>query len=467
MSTDVAPHDELRLASPSLARTGGLPLLGVLPKLLRHQFDALLALHREHGDMFWLDVAGQSVLMVCHPTIIEEAIVRKAHGFVRGGPLYGPIRPLAGNGLLAADGEFWRRQRRLMQPLFHQKIVADMTTTVSRCIARELDAWALSRTDPHEADITPLMTRISMQVTLDAIFGTDLDDERADRLGDNLKVVLDHIIVGWLTAGLPRWLPIPGQRRHDRAMREVDEELHRLIDERRRRDDYGTDILGLLMHANEQEGSSMDDQLLRDELASLIVAGYEATGHTLTWALWLLAEHPEILARVRQEARTHLPTTGTVTFADVQAMRWTRWSWEETLRLYPSGLFLPRVALGDQTLAGHPVPEGTTVLGSIYNVHHHPGLWDEPERFAPERFAPERLARAQARGRHRLAFMPFGLGMHLCLGKPLAMLEGILVLAMMARDFELESIDRRRPRPRISTTMRSDNGVWLRTHRLH
>jgi enediyne biosynthesis protein E7 len=192
----------------------------------------------------------------------------------------------------------------------------------------------------------------------------------------------------------------------------------------------------------------------RNEAVALIAAGYETTANAIGWALFELARTPAMLARVRDEADSEL-AAGVP--RNPKSLGYTRQVFMESLRMYPSTLWLPRNASEDASLAGYPIPAGTSVLCSPYMVHHDPHAWDEPERFEPERFAE---GTTQPRSRH--AFMPFGLGQHMCIGQHLAMLEGPLAIARIVQRWDLATIPGREPIMTISTTMGTKHGIWLK-----
>jgi cytochrome P450 len=247
-------------------------------------------------------------------------------------------------------------------------------------------------------------------------------------------------------------VPIPGRRRLRRELAVVDRVVYELIDARQASGEFGDDLLGVLLHMAENDTMTRND--IRNEAVALIAAGYETTANAIGWALLELARTPETFARVRDEADAAF-ATGVP--RNLKLLGYTRQVFMESMRMYPSAIWLPRNATEDASLAGYPIPSGTAVLCCPYLVHHDPHAWDEPERFDPERFAE---GSAQPRSRH--AFMPFGLGQHMCIGQHLAMLEGPLALARIVQRWNLAPIPGRDPIPRISTTMDAKDGVWLR-----
>ena len=387
--------------------------------------------------------------MLCHPQLAQQVLVDHASVFVRGGMFYEPVRMLVGEGLPAAEGLAWRRQRRMMQRHFHNSVVARLTEQIANTVDTSLRRWA-ERSQGRPVDIEPLTAELAMSVTIAVIFGDAIQAERTERLRDALGVAVDQFARAWLTNGLPPWLPLPTRRRFATTLEIIDEEILAIIEERRRCGELGDDLLSLMLGAPDSE---MSDRLLRDELVSLFVGGYETTSTALSWGLAELARRPEVFRRLRAEAQAKLGP-GRPSAEAIRELVYARQVFDETLRVYPPAIWTPRMAARDIELDGHPIEAGQTVMISIYNIHHHPEQWDAPARFDPERFAP-----GATRTRHRLAFMPYGAGKHTCIGKALANLEGTLALAEIARRFDLELAEV--PELRLSTTIRSKRGIHI------
>jgi cytochrome P450 len=211
------------------------------------------------------------------------------------------------------------------------------------------------------------------------------------------------------------------------------------------------DLLGNLMHAQDQDtGLVFDDTGLRNQVITLLLAGYETTASALTWTFYLLSQNPDIITRLRQELGRTLNGRAP-NYTDLPALEYTRMVFEESLRLRPPAWVMGRVALGDDQLDGYFVPAGTIIAISPYTVHRHPGFWDDPERFDPERFMPERSA-----GRHRFAYIPFGAGPRQCIGNSFAMLEAALIISMVVQGFDLSLVPDHEIKPEVVFVLRPD-----------
>jgi cytochrome P450 len=435
-----------------LVRLGGLPRvaghgpLGILSELMRDEFGALRRWQRDYGGVFEVRIGPAAFVIAADANAAAEMLIEGSNTFVRGGAMYAPMNAVFGDSsMVTTEGDVWRARRRGAQPQFRQRAIAAMSERINRTLDE-----ILTELGPGERDMYGFSARVSMSVVLSVMFGHGLSRPGFAELGSAVDYAIGQIGVGWVADQLPRWLPIPGRRRFRREMAIIDRKIHEMITERRASGQLGDDMLGMLLHM--AEGDAMSTVDVRNECVALIVAGYETTANTMGWALLELARCSDMLARVRSEADAEL-ATGVP--QSPRSLAYTRMVFMEALRMYPSVIWLPRNAAEDTTLGGYPVAAGTAVVCSPYLVHHDPHAWDEPERFDPERFAE---GSKQPRNRH--AFVPFGLGQHMCIGQHLAMLEGPLVLARIAQRWDLTTTARV-PAQRISTSMKTKGGIWL------
>jgi cytochrome P450 len=236
----------------------------------------------------------------------------------------------------------------------------------------------------------------------------------------------------------------------------LEDMVYRIIRERRQSGQDPNDLLTMLLAArDEATGEGMSDLEIRDEVITTLFGGYEATADALTWTWYLLDQHPQVDARLREEVAT---ATGgrTPTFEDLTRLPYTAQVAEESMRLFPPFWFYTRNARGDDEIGGHLLPAGSLVLLCPYATHRHPAYWDEPEAFRPERFAPENSADLV-----REAYFPFGTGQRMCIGRHLAMLEMQLILAMVAQRYRPRLAPGHPVVPRAGTSLRAQDGVWM------
>ncbi|MBL9028632.1 MAG: cytochrome P450 [Myxococcales bacterium] len=431
-----------------------------------------------------LPLPGIHAMVANHPDVVEETLVDKARLFDKSDMLRFSLYPLAGEGIFTSNGELWRRQRKLMAPLFHPKALEAYAPDMVACSRRAIDRWR----DGEELALAAETTRLAMAVAGKTLFDADTFTE-ADDLGRALTVALDwagwvigqpiaiaHIVArrrlqllseqntGWLRdAALwaerkvrgPAVLVGARGRELASSIALLDERVQKMIDERRRSSGEQTDLLTRLLAASDQDGTVMSDRQIRDEILTLFVAGHETTATGLAWTIHEACKDRRVYDEMQREADSVGDDPGA---ADLEKLDLTTRAFKEALRLYPPVYIFGRDANQAVTLAGYDLPRSTNVMVSPFVLHRRRGLWgDDPERFDPDRFLPEREAK-----RHRYAYLPFSAGPRICLGIHFAYLEAPLVLATLMRRFRFELLEEDEAEP--SATLRPRRGVRVRVH---
>jgi cytochrome P450 len=429
-----------------MPRAPGLPVIGSVPTLLLQRFDFLERAREQCGDIFVLDLGVQEVVIVADPNAAEEIFVQRAKNFDKGAEFWDGARASIGNGLAFSEGELWRRQRRLMNPEFRRERIASFRATIDSTVDELLDELARLSAGGTTIDISRWTSNLLATLTMRLLIGGEMAPADFDKLRSALGVVLDGILAGIVTRKLPGWFPMPGASQFEESSKMIDDIILKLIAERRAASDPGTDLLGMLLMAADEEGV-MSDRQLRDEVVVTYLAGYETTAVTLAWGLMCLAEHPGLTAELQSAVAEH---------DDLLEIPLLDATVREIMRLYPSAPFLPRRAVVDEVLLGYPIPAGTTVVVMPYLIHRNGKFWPNPTRFDPSRHL-------DASSRPRLAWMPFGAGQRICIGQGLAMMEANVTLGKLLRRFTpLPGRGHRRPEPRLSTTLASRDGIWVR-----
>src|SRR5215218_2786019 len=428
---------------PSLS---GTPGLGVLPDLKRDVLGTIERARRECGDVVRLDLGPpglrSTLYTVFHPDDVRRALATEADAYRKDTRFYRELRWSLGDGLLNSQDERWKRQRRFIQPLFTRKRIDTYAQGMGGEAETLAGRWRGAVAAGQPIDLHAEMSRVTLRIVGRLLFGADV--ERAvPVVGNAFPVLGDYArLRSYSAAPLPRSWPLPANRRASRARREVYGICDELIAARRAAGASGGDLMSLLIAARDGE-EALDDAEIRDQVLIFLLAGHDTTAIALTFALHLLGRHPEAQARVRAEAHD---VSGTPGAADVERLAYTTMVLKEAMRLYPPAWATGRrVAAGGQ-LGGYAIPPGADVMLSPWVTHRHPALWDAPERFDPERFTAEREA-----ARHRHAYFAFGAGPRACIGQYFSMLEAAIVLAVIVRDHELESLGDRVPlAPRIT-----------------
>lgn len=338
------------------------------------------------------------------------------------------LRLLVGQGLFSSEGETWQRQRRLMQPHFTPKAVQRYADDMRGAVQQMLQRWS------GQAEVEALFEsmRMAMDVIGRTMFGVPEIGEAGPigrAIGTSLELASRRMFE---LLPLPLWLPTRQNRRFVAAKREVDAFIYALIAKRRAGatgSEASRDLLDVLIAAvDDESGRGMSDEQLRDEVMTVFIAGHETTAVSLTWALSLVARHPQVMARLHAEVDAlgvDLPG-----LEDISKLPYTRQVIDETLRLYPAVWAIPRTAARDDVLDGYPIAKGSIVNVMVHELHRQADVWPDPERFDPERFAA-----GAAAGRHKSAYMPFGAGHRICIGIHFALLELVVALAAIARRY--------------------------------
>ena len=435
---------------------GGMPLIGALPNLIKGRFNFLEASREELGDIYRLDLGFTDAVVLCHPRHAQHVLVDQAKNYTKGGPLWDSIRTLLGNGLPVSEGNFWRRQRRMIQPAFHHKRLMAIADQMVAAIDESLDRWEPYARSGEAMDVAQAFTHTTMNVLVRTMFGSDLKPGEAETVGKELAYAIDFMLQGMVTNSLPSWVPVPGRKRYQQAIRSIDEIVFRVIERGRKEEGAGDNMLSMLLEmVDEESGERMTNAELRDEAVSLFLAGYETTSVAMSWALHYLTQQPEVAARLQDEVDSVLGKR-TPTLMDLRQLTYARNVMQESLRLYPPAYWLARTAVEDDVIDGYHIPAGKMVAIMFQTIHRHPEQWENPHVFDPDRFLPER-----SEGRHKLAWVPFGAGQRLCVGREFAMMEGPLILARLMQRFQPVAVPDKVAQMHIGITLRTKDGVWV------
>ncbi|MFB7257926.1 cytochrome P450 [Streptomyces nojiriensis] len=422
---------------------GALPLLGHLLQLGRQPLEFLTSLPG-HGDLLEIRLGPQPIISACSPELVWH-LLRESSTFDKGGAIYRSMGRLVGmDSLVTSLHEPHRRRRRLMQPAFSPKQLAGYTGPMVDIVAASTNAWQ----DGQIIDIAAAMEELSVSVTTRILFDTGLADQDLEKVHGWMADFLAGLLPSMLTPSwLPR-LPLPAQRRFERAIAGLRSVADKVIDQARREGADGKSLLTALLAARDEDGDRLSDGELRDQVVALIAAGTEPTSTLLCWTFHLLADHPQIARRLHAEVDQVL-SGRTPAYGDLPRLGYTTRVLTEALRLYPTALLATRVATCDTELAGRPIPKDTVVMYSPWTLHRRPELYPDPDRFDPDRWIPER-----AKDLPRGAFVAFGGGARKCIADSFAMLQAALALAHIAGKWDFERLPHTTREPRIGFFIR-------------
>ena len=404
-------------------------------------------LMHEYGDLVSLRVLNFRILLLNHPEHIEDVLVNHPRKFIKGRVLLANKR-VFGRGLLTSEGDFWLRQRRLAQPAFHRARIAGYASTMVEYTERLLHEWQ----DGEERDIHAEMMRLTLQIVGKTLFDADVERDAQD-IGKSMELLLKLSANFRRTMLIPQWLPTPTNLRLERAIRQIERVLYRIIAEKRASGRDSGDLLSMLLAAQDEDGSRMTDQQLRDEAITLFLAGHETTANTLSWTWWLLAQNPAVEAKLHAELRTVLAGRAP-SLDDLPKLVYTNHVITESMRLYPPAWGTARTAIEDHEIAGYAVPKGSGVSFAQWTVHRDARWYDAPGEFRPERWEGDLLKRIP-----RFAYFPFGGGPRQCIGNTFALMETALTLATIAQQYRFRLVAGHPVVPLASITLRPRYGI--------
>ncbi|MGJ3237110.1 MAG: cytochrome P450 [Anaerolineae bacterium] len=421
---------------------------------LRRDSLGFLSANMAHGDLAHIKFMQYDGYQVNHPDLIGQ-VLRDSALWHKSIIYKEPLKAYLGEGLLSADGNFWRRQRKLMQPAFHVNRISAYADTMVDYIQRLLDEWR----DGEVRDIASDMMRVTLHVVGKTLFNADFRTE-SGRVAEALDYMLEDIIDASQTIiRLPEWIPTPKRYRRRHTITLLDQVVKPLIQARRASGEDTGDLLSMLLLAQDDDGEGMSDDQVRNEALTLVLAGHETTASTLTWTLYLLSEHPQIAEKLYAEIDSVLGQRPPG-LDDLPHLPYTEQVIKEGMRMYPPVWSVGRQASQPTELGGYAIAQYATAIVPIWSVHRDPRWYPQPLQFEPERWGDER---AGAVPRH--AYLPFGGGPRICIGNAFAMMEARLLLASIVQQFQVSHVDGHPVEPEPLVTLRAKHGMLMHLSR--
>lgn len=435
----------------------------------------MMAMAERYGEVAHVRNRNRDFIVVSGHEAARHVLITNQDNY-RKGLEYELLRIVLGEGLLTSEGETWRKQRRLAQPMFAKRYLKNFTAHMTRATSEVLEGEPFADLPRGEIiDVSEVMMALTLDVVGRALFGADLSGETARKVGPAMNDVLS------LGTRMTRRLPtfalanLPGMnlekaisvnpegRRFQRALADLKSVIDELLDERSRQADPGDDLVGLMLSAvDEETGEKMSRKLIGDELMTFMLAGHETTSNALAWTWRRLSLNPAARERLFEEVDTVLGDR-VPDMDDMDSLTWTRACIEEAMRLESPVWTVGRQAIEEDEILGYRIPKGSSVMVLISMIHRDPRIWPNPEGYDPTRFLPE-----NSKGRPRQAFMPFGAGRRICLGATFATVEATLVAAMLSRKLQFDLPRNAEVEAEAVITLRPKNGMPMRVfHRDH
>jgi cytochrome P450 len=367
------------------------------------------------------------------------------------------MRRVLGNGLLLSEGDFWHRQRKLIQPAFHQEKITAYAQIMVDYTQRMLETWSDGQTlDMHEA-----MMRLTLGIVAKTLFDADVSHEAED-VDAALAVLMGKFLrQAGMALLLPTWVPLPTSQLLKRAVGRLDKVIYGIIEQRRASGQMSGDLLSAFLQTRDDEGVGMTDRQLHDEIMTLFLAGHETTANVLSWTWLLLGQNPEAEQKLIEEL-TRVLNGKIPTPSDLPRLVYTDMVLRESMRLYPPVWVIGRRALSSFRLGDYEIPANTNMLISQYLMHRDSRYFPDPDRFDPERW---RAGDARAAALPRFAYFPFGGGPRVCIGAAFGMMEAVLLLATIAQKFQIQIVPGEKVSMQPSVTLRPRNGIPVKLKR--
>jgi cytochrome P450 len=421
----------------------------------------------EGNDIVRSSFAGRQTFVLRHPDYVDH-VLHEACDRYRKSVEYELLRSVVGLSLFTDEGESWRRHRMLLNPVFAKRHLVGMCDLMIEPIEKFLERLD-DGSERIELSMSQGMTELTLDVVGSALFGRGMAD-LARRMGPNVTVGLraaERATRAIMVVNPPWWmfrawasfvhhapvLPAP-MKRVQAVMRDIDRTVWTVVRERDANPGDGADLLGLLLSVRTEDGRRLPLKRVRDEATTFILAGHETTANALSWMWYLLALHPGARARMLDEIDTVLDGRRP-TAADLAKLTWTAACFQEAMRMFPPAWAIPRTAIEDDTIDGHRIPKGASVLIPIHAIHHDARFWPDPEQFDPSRFMPDHDRR------HRSAYLPFGGGRRICIGSSFALMEATLITAILSRRFVYEPVPGHPVQPEATLTLRPRRGLRM------
>ncbi|MGH9774643.1 MAG: cytochrome P450 [Candidatus Acidiferrales bacterium] len=430
--------------------------LGSLMDLSRDALEFYSRCAREFGDVVLFRIAYLPVCLLVNPRDIEYVLVTNPGNFTKSAD-YRALARVLGHGLLTSEGDFWRKQRGLIQPAFRHENILSYVPVMTGAAGRMLDSWR----DKEEHNIHEDLMRVTLEIVAQCLYGAQVSGA-AERVGEAMEVVTGEFMnAASLALLIPFDLPEAFTWRIARAVRELNGIIQGIIAERRSSPESRNDLLDMLLRMRDAEGRPMSDAQLRDEMMTLFLAGHETTAIALSWACYLVAQNPHVEAKLTEELRAVLG--GRIpAVEDLPRLRYTEMALKEAMRLYPPAWGIGRRAIADCQIGGYRVRAGTNIFILQWLTQRDARFFPEPERFHPERWREDPVRTGKI---PRFAYFPFGGGPRVCVGAGFAMLEATLLLAMIEQKFHLALVPSHAVEVFPTVTLRPKNGIRVVLHR--
>nr|NIT13394.1 cytochrome P450 [Candidatus Dadabacteria bacterium] len=410
----------------------GLPILGSSFHYFKDILGFLTHMRQTYGEIAFFRLGKRNMYMVSDPEVVKDVLVTNNKNFSKSRALK-RAKMVVGEGLLTSEAETHLKHRRMIQPVFLQSRISKYASVMSEHSVRISQKWQ----DGQIVDMHKEMMKLTFSIVVKTLFNSDIEKD-PEEIGGALTDVMKQFtrLVFPFSEYLDK-LPLPGVKKCNEALEKLDRTIYEFITERRGNEDNYDDLLSLLLsvRSEDDEDEGFSDQQIRDEAITLFIAGQETTANSLSWSLYLIAQHPEVENKLYEEISSVL--CGSLPdMDDYKRLEYTKMVFTEAMRLYPPAWTVVRRALSDYVLKDYIVPKGDDIFMSQYVIHRDPRFYTDPLQFRPERWENDYMKSIP-----KFAYYPFGGGPRLCIGEGFAWMEGVLVLATILSNWKMRLVE--------------------------
>ena len=437
-----------------------ITIFGGASDLRKNPLKYIIELDKTYQGIVHLKFLRRDIVLLNDPVLVRDVLQTNQKHYVKN-LMYDKLKLLLGEGLLTSEGQLWKRQRKMIQPSFHKQHINNLFDEMLSCTNEMINEWKVEIEDGGKIDFALEMMKITLQIIAKTMLSADFKTE-AQSVGVSLTYILKALEKRVLRGvNSPMWLPTADNTEFKNKLKVLDALIYKLISDRRQTGHQKGDLLDMLMESRyEDNGEAMPDNLLRDELMTIFLAGHETTATGLTWTFYLLDKHPEVYQKLKNEIK-EVVGDGELTFQHLHQLKYTKACINESMRLYPPVWVIGRKATADNMVGGYLIKKDTTILMSPYIVHRHPDYWKNPEVFDPERWETEEVKQMD-----KFAYFPFAAGPRMCIGNSFALLEAEIILTRVIQQFDFSYIGKSAPEMEPTVTLRVKDGMPMQVRNL-
>lgn len=428
-------------------------------ELKKQPLDFMISVIKDYPSIAEIKILHRTLVIIADPKLVREILQTKQKYYSKSS-IYEHLKLILGEGLVTSEGEMWKRQRKLIQPSFHKQYINNLFNTMLACTNEMIGEWDEKAESGERFDIAEEMKSVTLQIISKTMLSTDVKTEARPistslaYMGGAIKDKTVKLI------NFPLWVPTPSNMAFKSHRKVLDNIIYKIIAERKKSGNDKGDLLDMLMLSRyEDTGEPMPDNLLRDELMTIFIAGHSTTATALAWTFYLISQHEEVYKKLKKEV-DEVIGDGEITFEHLQQLKYSKACFNEGMRIYPPIWLIGRQANEDNQVGDYTIKKGTDVLISPYIVHHNAAYWKNPDTFDPDRWETDEVKEID-----KFAYFPFAAGPRMCIGNNFALLEAEIVMAKVIQTFDFEYSNKVPPIMDPSTTLRMKHGVFIKVKR--